>query len=86
MAIFDKKIMSVTELKSKIIDHLNAIEDEDVLREIYELIASESQLASTYSLTEQERNAIEEGIKDLEEGNLYSSKQADDLLREWLKK
>jgi len=78
--------MSVIELRKEIINKLNKIEDEGILKEIYDLIALESETEPLYKLTNQERHAIEEGLKDMEEGRVVSSEKAIDLIQEWLKK
>jgi hypothetical protein len=78
--------MSATELKSKIIEKISAIEDESVLREIFDLISLEAKVDSVYRLTEAEKNAIEIGLKDIANGEVYSSQVADQMLKEWLKK
>ena len=78
--------MSATELKSKIMERISAIEDEAVLREIFELISLEGKVDTVYRLTEAEKKAIEIGLKDIANGEVYSSQVADQMLKEWLKK
>lgn len=78
--------MSVSELKLQIINKISAIEDELILEEIYKLVDMESGMDAVYRLTDDERKAIETGLKDIKENRVYSSEAADNMIREWLKK
>ena len=78
--------MSVSELKSQIINRIAAIEDEFVLNEISKLISLENEFESVYQLTDTEREEIEVGLKDVQEGRIYSSEDADMMINKWLKK
>lgn len=78
--------MSATELKIQIIEKVTAINDEFILAEIYRLVNIEADMESIYRLSEEEKMAIELGLKDLHEGRVYTSEQADNLMKEWLRK
>ncbi len=78
--------MSTAELKLQIINKVSSINDELILEEIYRLIDIESGMDSLYRLSDEERKAIEIGRKDINEGRRYSSEQADNMVKEWLKK
>lgn len=85
--ILDQRIaMSLIELKKEIIDKVSAIEDEAILQEIFDLLRIESEIESVNKLTDQEKLAIEAGLKDIEEGRIVSSEKANELIRGWLKK
>ena len=78
--------MSITELKMQIINKISAIEDELILEEIYKLVELESEMDSVYRLTDDERKAVEAGLKDIKENRVYSSEAADNMIKEWLRK
>ena len=78
--------MSVTELKLQIINKIATIEDELILEEIYKLVELESEMDSIYRLTDDERKAVEAGLKDIKENRVYSSEAADNMIKEWLRK
>lgn len=78
--------MSVTELKLRIINKVTAISDELILEEIYKLVNLESEMDSIYRLTQVERKSIETGLKDVNEGRVYTSEAAENMIKEWLKK
>jgi len=81
-----KSSMSALELKSQIMDRLNSIDDELILAEIYNLIRIESDIETVYKLSEAEKRAITRGLKDIEQGNVVTSEEANSLIKEWLKK
>jgi hypothetical protein len=78
--------MSTTDLKLHIINKIAAIEDELILEEIYKLLDMESGTDSFYTLTTEERKAIDVGVKDIKENRVYSSEVADNIIKEWLRK
>ena len=78
--------MSLTELKLQIINKVTSITDELILEEIYKLVSLESEMDSIYRLTDGERSAIAEGLKDVKEGRVYSSEAAENMIKEWLGK
>ncbi|TKB96959.1 hypothetical protein [Pedobacter cryophilus] len=78
--------MSSSELKIQIINKVTSIEDQSVLEEIYKLVNMESELDSIYKLTQEEKEAIEFGLEDIKAGRVYSSEDADKMMKECLKK
>jgi hypothetical protein len=78
--------MSAIELRKRIIEKLSSIEDELILKEIYDIIKIESEIDSVYKLSQDEKIAIDAGLKDIRDGKIVSSERADALIKEWLKK
>lgn len=78
--------MSTIELRKRIIEKLSSIEDEIILKEIYDIIKIESEIDSVYKLTPEEKSAIDAGLKDIRDGKIVSSEKANALIKEWLKK
>jgi predicted transcriptional regulator len=78
--------MSASELKLQIITKVSSISDELILEEIYKLVNIESEMDSIYRLSDEEKKAIELGLKDIKEGRVYTSEQADNMIKEWLRK
>jgi len=78
--------MSAIELRKRIMEKLSSIEDEIILKEIYDIIKIESEIESVYKLTPDEKIAIDAGLKDIRDGNIVSSERANALIKEWLKK
>jgi predicted transcriptional regulator len=78
--------MSAIELRKRIIEKLSSIEDEIILKEIYDIIKIESEIDSVYKLTPEEKIAIDAGLKDIRDGKIVSSEKANSLIKGWLKK
>jgi hypothetical protein len=76
--------MSTMGLKKKIIDEVNSISDEAILTDIYQLLQYEQ--TGEYKLSEEENSAVQDGIEDIKQGRVFSSKEANSIIREWLKK
>ncbi len=78
--------MSAKELKLRIINKVDSIEDELMLEEIYKLVNLESSLNTVYKLTDAEKTAVATGLKDITEGRVFTSEAAQSMMKEWLKK
>jgi predicted transcriptional regulator len=78
--------MSAAELKLQIINKVSSITDEHILEEIYRLVNIESEMDSIYRLTDEEKKAMEIGLKDIKEGRVFTSEQANNMIKEWRKK
>ena len=71
--------------KQEIINKVNAIENPAVLDEILNLIRIETEFEEIYVFTDEEKNAVNEGLKELEEGRSYSHKNSKRMISKWLK-
>lgn len=78
--------MSVADQKLNLIARIAQLEDQDVLEAINQLINFEEKITETYSVSEPERIAIERGLRDLDEGQTFTSEAAEQKIQEWLKK
>lgn len=78
--------MSESDLKLNIISKITSISDREILEEINKLVNLESKLDSVYELSPEQKLAIEKGLKDVAEGRVYSSEDAQKMLREWQEK
>ena len=76
----------MVKLKRKIIDRIKKIQDESLLEELFKAVELEHEIDSTYELSKEERKAVEEGVKDANQGKTYSHDEASHLVKEWLKK
>jgi len=78
--------MSISNLKSAIISKVSSLNDEKLLEEINRILDLEVDLVSSYILSSEENKSIEKGLEDIQENRVYSTEQAEKLLREWLGK
>jgi hypothetical protein len=82
----NRRNMSTSELQNQIISKVTSITDEQTLEEIFRLVNKEAEMDTIYKLTEEEKEAIEIGLEDVRAGRVYSSEEADKMLKGWLKK
>ncbi len=73
-------------LKEKIKERVNDINDPRLLEELLKAVELEHEIEHLDELSEAEKKAIDEGISDADAGNLYSNEKASQLVKEWLKK
>ena len=78
--------MTVTELKKRLIGKINQTENSGILEEMYRLIANEETDGSIYALSDEQKNAVEEGQQQFKNGQFLKSEQADNEIEEWLGK
>ena len=74
------------DIKEKIKERVNDINDPRLLDELLKVVELEYEIEHVDELSEPEKNAIDEGISDVEAGNLHSNSDASQLVKEWLKK
>jgi len=72
------------QLKEKVIEKLDHLE-ESFLAEILHLIEFHQE-TKPYQLSAVEKEAIQEGIEDIEAGNFHTNEAVEKEMLEWLKK
>ena len=73
--------------KEQLIKKIQQIEDESVLQDLLKMVDLEMDLSDEIvQLTEEHKLAIDEGLKDIEEGRLLSNHEARKMVDEWMKK
>jgi len=70
--------------KEAIIKKISSIEDENYLKHILNMLSTVEESDEVYRLSEAERKAVEEGLKDVAEGRAYSQSEVDELTKKWL--
>ena len=79
--------MTAIELKKKIIDKIQLIENEDLLKETYRLIDIELEdIESPYVLSAEMVSAISEARNQINKGDYLAHEQANEQIEEWLDK
>jgi len=71
-------------VKQKIIDRVNSIEDENILKEIFSLISAEKDFETAYKFSSTEIQQVSEGIEDADNGRYYSQDESEKLIAKWL--
>ena len=79
--------MSTTELKEKLISQINDTDNDDLLSEISTMLYVESKSVNgVYQMSEAEIEAVEDGLKQLRNGQSISHEEAKRQVEEWAKK
>ena len=76
--------MTSLELKKGLIGKINETENSGILEEMYRLIVNEERDNNIYELSNEPKNAVEEGQEQFKNGLFLSSDQADNETKEWL--
>ena len=72
--------------KEKLIEKILHIDNESVLEDIMEMVDLELDLVGDIvTLTDEHKDFIDEGLKDMQSGNLLSNEEAQKQTKEWLK-
>ncbi len=75
--------MSTVEIKEVLHNHINSIDNENLLQRILDLVNEENQ---TYELSEEQKRRILKGKQEISEGKFKTHEQVKKEVREWLKK
>lgn len=78
--------MTAKELKKSLIHKIDISENNELLEEMYRLIANEETDISVYELSEEQLKAVEEGQLQYKKGEFLTEEQADKDIEEWLGK
>lgn len=76
-------VMTTIELKKKLINQINNIEDELLLQEMSRLIDIQEDESDIYYFTKEEKDAVEEARKQYDRGEYLSNEEANKLFDEW---
>lgn len=71
-------------IKEKIINKVNAIENPKILDSILNLISMESETDEIYQFSEEEKALLQEGLKDVENGNVFTQAESNKMISKWL--
>ena len=78
--------MTAKELKKKLIYKIDQSKNNELLEEMYRLIANEEADISIYGLSDEQIKAVEEGQLQYKNGEYLTEEQADNDIQEWLGK
>lgn len=78
--------MLTKEMKQELIDKINATKDENILEEVYRILEVGTEEDDMIILTDEQKESINQGIKDIEEGKYLTNEEANSEIEKWLKK
>jgi len=74
------------DLKQQLIDRIQRTTDKGKLEEIYRLLEINFDDKEVYTLSSEQKSAIEEAQKQIKNGEFLSDEQANKEVEEWLKR
>jgi len=74
--IFDKAIIMDIQLKEKLIAKIGSINNDELLRQLLRVFDLESETDELYCLNKDEKEAVNEGIAQLDKGVFLSNEEA----------
>jgi hypothetical protein len=78
--------MTAKELKKRLMHKIDQSDNNELLEEMYRLIANEEADIGVYELSEEQIKAVEEGQLQYKNGEFLTEDQADKDIEEWLGK
>jgi len=79
--------MSTAELKKKLIAQINNTDNDELLSEILTMLHIESKSVNgIYQMGEAEREAVDDGLNQIKNGQWISDEEANRQIEEWLRK
>ncbi len=78
--------MSTIELRKRLIDKIQEIENEELLKEAYRLLELETEDNEIYKLNADQDKVIAEARQQIKGGQFLTDKQANNEIAEWLSK
>jgi hypothetical protein len=78
--------MQVLELKNRVKDRLEAVNDESLLEEILYLIDFESDKEETFEIPPQHLKQLEISLEQMKNGEVISNEEVDEKVQKWLSK
>lgn len=81
-----KQAMSTKELKKKLIEKIEKTESNELLAEAYRLLELGTEDIEIYTLSEEQKSAVEEARQQIRDGKFLTNDDANREIREWLDK
>jgi len=78
--------MTTNELKHKVIDKINGLSDDGILKDLIRLIEDSTDDNEIYRLSDNHKNAINTAIDQIEKGDYLTNEQSNRQIDEWLNK
>lgn len=76
--------MTVVELKERLIEKINATDDEKTLERLTCIIDIDAETGNVYKMSDEERAAVADGRSQIKNGQWLSHEDANKQIDEWL--
>lgn len=80
------KVMTIQDLKHKLITRINQSKDNQLLEEMYRLLADDDSDTDILELSKEQAETVEQAQREYRNGQFLSQEQADKEIDEWLDK
>jgi predicted transcriptional regulator len=78
--------MSSAELKKRLIDKIQKMDNENLLEEAFRLLQLESEDIEVYKLSDEQKSAVNEAHEQIKRGEFLTDDEANKDIDEWLGK
>lgn len=78
--------MTSIELKNKVIRKINQVNDDEILKEVYQLLDDNFEDTEIYQLSGNHKIAVETAKNQIDNGEYLTNEQANKEIGEWLNK
>jgi len=78
--------MTTIEMKNQVIGKIQQLTDNDLLMDVYKLLDDSLMDSEIYRLSDDQKNAIDTAINQINNGDFLTSEQANKEINEWLNK
>lgn len=78
--------MLTQELKKQLIDKIQSTDDNNILEDVYRILEVGTLDIETVILSNSQKENIDKGLDDIENGRYLTDEEADKEINEWLKK
>jgi hypothetical protein len=76
--------MKTMELRKKVIDEINNIDNDQLLLHLYGFLSSENQVNDVYKLNDAQNLVINEAREQYEKGDVFSDESVNEEMDQWL--
>ncbi len=73
-------------MKQKLIEKIKSTEDDNILEEVYRILEVGTIELDEIILSDKQRELIDGGLRDIENGNYLSNEDANNEIEKWLRK
>ena len=78
--------MITSEMKQQLIEKIKSTEDDNILEEVYRILEVGKMEMDEIVLSEEQKELIDEGLRDIEKENYSSNEDANNEIEKWLSK
>jgi hypothetical protein len=76
--------MTIQELRLKVIDKVNKLDDDSLLNDLIRLIDDNENDDEKYELSDNHKKAINRAVDQIENGDYLTNEQSNNQINEWL--